>query len=170
MIVIDMQMSYKNLNSVLNEFKNTATRAKKIGFDCLEVHMAHGYLLHQFISPISNKRKDLYIPFFSKNKKIEKSIDLGEDGMIPLEARFHHNPNSQSSFPAVYVLDWYRGYYVRFTSHTFPFVCEGRIRERSAVQFPVSRAQVRVPTLLIQATPRSTAAVMVWYTLIYCCY
>ena len=33
------------------------------------------------------------------------------------------------------VLDWYRGYYVRFTSHTFPFVCEGRIRERSAVQF-----------------------------------
>jgi len=54
------EMSYKNLNSVLNEFKNTATRAKKIGFDCLEVHMAHGYLLHQFISPISNKRKDIY--------------------------------------------------------------------------------------------------------------
>ena len=33
-----------------------------------------------------------------KNKKIEKSIDLGEDGMIPLEARFHHNPNSTHGF------------------------------------------------------------------------
>ena len=36
---------------------------------------------------------------------------------------------------ANFVLDWYRGYYVRFTSRTFPFVYEGRIRERSAVQF-----------------------------------
>ena len=35
-------------------------RCKKIGFDCLEVHMAHGYLLHQFFSPISNRRKDEY--------------------------------------------------------------------------------------------------------------
>ena len=34
--------------------------ANKIGFDCLEIHMAHGYLLHQFFSPISNKRKDFY--------------------------------------------------------------------------------------------------------------
>ena len=33
---------------------------QKIGFDCLEIHMAHGYLLHQFFSPISNKRSDDY--------------------------------------------------------------------------------------------------------------
>jgi selenium-binding protein 1 len=33
-----------------------------------------------------------------KNKSIEKSIDLGEDGMIPLEARFHHNPESTHGF------------------------------------------------------------------------
>jgi len=37
--------------------------------------------------------------------------------------------------PNLCVLDWFRGYNVRFTSNTFPFVCEGRIRERSAVQF-----------------------------------
>ena len=35
-------------------------RAKRIGFDCLEIHMAHGYLLHEFFSPISNKRNDDY--------------------------------------------------------------------------------------------------------------
>ena len=49
-----------NLELIIRDFKNTATRAKKIGFDCLEIHMGHGYLLHQFISPVSNKRKDKF--------------------------------------------------------------------------------------------------------------
>ena len=48
------------IKKIVNEFKNSAKRAQRIGFDCLEIHMAHGYLLHQFFSPISNKRKDIY--------------------------------------------------------------------------------------------------------------
>lgn len=51
-------LSKKQINKIVLEFKNTALRVKKIGFDCLEVHMAHGYLLHQFLSPVSNKRLD----------------------------------------------------------------------------------------------------------------
>ncbi len=50
-----------NKNQILKlikDFKNTAIRAKRIGFECLELHMAHGYLLHQFLSPISNLRDD----------------------------------------------------------------------------------------------------------------
>ena len=54
------EMSKKEIKKVLNDFKNTSLLANKIGFDCLEIHMAHGYLLHQFFSPISNKRKDFY--------------------------------------------------------------------------------------------------------------
>ena len=50
----------KQIINVIKDFKNTAKRAHKVGFECLELHMAHGYLLHQFISPISNKRKDEY--------------------------------------------------------------------------------------------------------------
>ena len=48
------------INKIIQKFKNTAIRANRINFDCLEIHMAHGYLLHQFFSPISNKRKDKY--------------------------------------------------------------------------------------------------------------
>ena len=57
---IPFEMTSGDMLKVLNDFKSAAIRAKKIGFDFLEIHMAHGYLLHQFYSPISNKRVDKY--------------------------------------------------------------------------------------------------------------
>ena len=54
------ELEINEIQKLKNDFKKTALLAKKAGFDCLEIHMAHGYLLHQFISPISNKRKDQY--------------------------------------------------------------------------------------------------------------
>lgn len=51
-------LTRKQILSLVKDFRNTSLRAKRIGFECLEVHMAHGYLLHQFLSPISNLRKD----------------------------------------------------------------------------------------------------------------
>jgi 2,4-dienoyl-CoA reductase-like NADH-dependent reductase (Old Yellow Enzyme family) len=55
-----MEISKAQIKKLIQKFKNTAIRANKIDFDCLEIHMAHGYLLHQFFSPISNKRNDEY--------------------------------------------------------------------------------------------------------------
>lgn len=60
----------KQINQIINDFRKTAIRAKRIGFDCLEIHMAHGYLLHQFLSPISNKRQDDYGGSFTNRSKL----------------------------------------------------------------------------------------------------
>ena len=53
-------LNLKNIEQIIIAFKNAARRSKRLNLDCLELHMAHGYLLHEFFSPISNKRKDLY--------------------------------------------------------------------------------------------------------------
>ena len=54
------EVNKNDIKIIINDFVSATKRAKKIGFDCLELHMAHGYLLHQFFSKISNKRKDKY--------------------------------------------------------------------------------------------------------------
>jgi len=46
------------LNEIEEDFRQAAVRAKRLGIKVLEIHIAHGYLLHQFHSPLSNTRQD----------------------------------------------------------------------------------------------------------------
>lgn len=48
------------LEQVRDSFKRAAKRALQAGFEVIELHMAHGYLLHSFLSPLSNQRTDIY--------------------------------------------------------------------------------------------------------------
>jgi len=48
------------ISKVIADFVSAAERADRIGFDVIELHGAHGYLLHQFLSPLSNQRSDEY--------------------------------------------------------------------------------------------------------------
>jgi 2,4-dienoyl-CoA reductase-like NADH-dependent reductase (Old Yellow Enzyme family) len=46
------------MDAIRTQFVDAATRAKTAGFQVIEIHMAHGYLLHEFLSPLSNHRMD----------------------------------------------------------------------------------------------------------------
>ncbi|MDQ6641934.1 MAG: NADH:flavin oxidoreductase/NADH oxidase, partial [Actinomycetota bacterium] len=48
------------IDEVVRAFTDAARRAVAVGFDTMELHAAHGYLLHEFLSPLSNRRDDAY--------------------------------------------------------------------------------------------------------------
>ena len=50
-------MGEKELAEFVESFRQAAQRAMEAGYDLVEIHAAHGYLLHQFLSPLVNKRR-----------------------------------------------------------------------------------------------------------------
>ncbi|CQI91002.1 alkene reductase [Yersinia frederiksenii] len=50
----------EEIPGIINDFRQATTNAREAGFDYIELHAAHGYLLHQFMSPASNQRTDQY--------------------------------------------------------------------------------------------------------------
>jgi 2,4-dienoyl-CoA reductase-like NADH-dependent reductase (Old Yellow Enzyme family) len=52
------EMTTQEIKDVIRAFAESSRRAARIGFDVIEMHAAHGYLVHQFQSPLSNKRTD----------------------------------------------------------------------------------------------------------------
>lgn len=57
---VPKEMTLAKIEETIHKFKEAARRAKEAGFDVIEIHAAHGYLINQFLSPLSNKRTDGY--------------------------------------------------------------------------------------------------------------
>ncbi|HEY0374436.1 MAG TPA: NADH:flavin oxidoreductase/NADH oxidase [Amnibacterium sp.] len=57
---VPRELDEAGIRKVVDDFAAAARRAVEAGFDALELHAAHGYLLHQFLSPLSNGRTDAY--------------------------------------------------------------------------------------------------------------
>ena len=58
--VAPREMTQADIDRVVGDFAAAAARAKAAGYDGVEIHSAHGYLLNQFYSPLSNRRQDRY--------------------------------------------------------------------------------------------------------------
>jgi len=80
------------IDAVVDDFRAGARRAVDAGFDVLEVHAAHGYLLHQFLSPLSNRRQDEYGGDLQNRARLLLRVvrairkEVGEE--VPLLVRF----------------------------------------------------------------------------------
>lgn len=57
---IPKEMSKQDIQNTVREFQEAAIRADKAEFDLIQIHAAHGYLLNEFLSPLTNKREDEY--------------------------------------------------------------------------------------------------------------
>ena len=68
------ELDAAGLENIQNAFVKSAERAHAIGIEMVELHAAHGYLLHQFLSPISNKRTDAYGGTFENRTRFVREV------------------------------------------------------------------------------------------------
>ncbi len=64
----------EGIRAVVEAFADGARRARDAGFRVVEVHAAHGYLLHQFLSPLSNRRDDAYGGSFENRTRLVREV------------------------------------------------------------------------------------------------
>lgn len=88
------------IEKVISDFKATTKRAVQAGFQVLEIHAAHGYLLHQFLSPLSNFRTDEYGGSFEN--RIRLTLDI-------VEAVQSEWPQNLPLFVRISATDWAEG-------------------------------------------------------------
>lgn len=71
---VPLALDGEGLAKVVDDFEAAARRAVGAGFEVLEVHAAHGYLLHQFLSPLSNARTDSYGGSFHGRTRLLREV------------------------------------------------------------------------------------------------
>lgn len=67
-------LTKEGIEDIKRAFADAARRAVRAGFDVVEIHSAHGYLLHQFLSPVSNKRTDEYGGSFENRTRLTLEV------------------------------------------------------------------------------------------------
>lgn len=76
-------LSKDEIQQVIQDFADAAKRAVDAGFDLIEVHAAHGYLLHQFMSPLSNQRQDEYGGSFENRIRLTLQVFQAMKNAVP---------------------------------------------------------------------------------------
>ncbi len=71
---VPREMSEEDIDEVFGRFKRAAGFSLDAGFEVIEIHMAHGYLLHEFLSPLSNRRTDRYGGTFENRVRLPLKV------------------------------------------------------------------------------------------------
>ncbi|KAK5939018.1 NADH-dependent flavin oxidoreductase [Knufia obscura] len=95
------ELTKEGIQGIKDAFVAAAKRAMKAGFDVIEIHNAHGYLLHEFLSPVSNKRTDDYGGSFENRTRLTLEV---------VEAVRKTIPDSMPLFLRISGTDWLEGH------------------------------------------------------------
>jgi 2,4-dienoyl-CoA reductase-like NADH-dependent reductase (Old Yellow Enzyme family) len=76
-------MTVAEIDAVVTDFANAAKRAVAANFQVVEIHGAHGYLLHEFLSPLSNVRQDEYGGSFENRIRVVKRVIAATRAVLP---------------------------------------------------------------------------------------
>jgi len=82
---VPLALSADGLRKVKQQFVDAAIRSVRVGFDVIELHMAHGYLLHEFMSAISNQREDEYGGSAEKRMRFPLEVFEAVREVVPRE-------------------------------------------------------------------------------------
>jgi 2,4-dienoyl-CoA reductase-like NADH-dependent reductase (Old Yellow Enzyme family) len=93
-------LSINEIRSIVYKFRDAATRAVKATFDLIEIHAAHGYLLHSFLSPLANRRSDEYGGSLENRMRIVMEVIDEIRSVIP---------DSMPVFMRISATDWVPG-------------------------------------------------------------
>lgn len=77
------QLTVEEIKETVKAFAESARRAVEAGIDVIEIHAAHGYLLHQFLSPITNRRTDQYGGSFENRTRILVEVIEAVRAQVP---------------------------------------------------------------------------------------
>src|ERR1700686_1944770 len=88
------------IKSLVSAFAAAARRACEAGFRVVEIHAAHGYLIHEFLSPLSNQRTDAYGGSFENRTRILREVVTAVRGSWPEQAPL---------FVRISATDWIEG-------------------------------------------------------------
>jgi len=69
-----LELTHEGIGQVIDDFRSAARRAMLAGFRVVEIHAAHGYLIHQFLSPLSNRRGDEYGGSFENRVRLLQQV------------------------------------------------------------------------------------------------
>lgn len=72
--VVPRELDEAGIRKVIAAFIAAARRAREAGFETVEIHAAHGYLLHQFLSPLSNRRTDAWGGSFENRTRLVREV------------------------------------------------------------------------------------------------
>ena len=90
---IPVEATLNDILEIKNHFIDAAIRARKANYDAIELHAAHGYFLCEFLSPLTNKREDVYGGSLENRCRlvIEIAKDIKEKVKLPLIVRISAN-------------------------------------------------------------------------------